>query len=76
MIHTNNPSSNTKLACSIWQKNSVTFQKPVRSWACHAITFYRYQELAAEGGIDALINPKPPGSQPQNNPVTVSSGLS
>ena len=32
------------------------FLKPVKSWGVSRGTFYRYQELVAEGGIDAMIN--------------------
>ena len=38
------PSSNTKPVCSIWLKNSATYQKPVKSWAFRVRTFYRYRE--------------------------------
>ncbi len=50
------PSSNTKPVCSIWLKNSATYQKPVKSWAFRVIRFISYRELVAEGGVDAQIN--------------------
>lgn len=52
MLHTNNPSLNTTLVCSVWLKNSATFRRPAK--LCD--TFYRYRAQTDEGGVDMLIN--------------------
>jgi hypothetical protein len=39
MLHTNNPIIKHKAGLLIWPKNSGTYLKPVKLWACHAIRF-------------------------------------
>ncbi|MFB9085932.1 IS481 family transposase [Erwinia tracheiphila] len=56
MIHTNNPIIKHKAGLLNLAEELGNVSKACKIMGVSRDTFYRYQELAAEGGIDALIN--------------------
>ncbi|MGG2143184.1 IS481 family transposase [Symbiopectobacterium sp. RP] len=58
MLHTNNPIIKHKAGLLNLAEELGNVSKACKSMGVSRDTFYRYQELAAEGAIDALVNQK------------------
>lgn len=56
MLHTNNPIIKHKAGLLNLAEELCNVSKACKIMGVSRDTFYRYQELAAEGGIDALVN--------------------
>ena len=56
MLHTNNPIIKHKTGLLNLAEELVNVSKACKIMGVSRDTFYRYQELAEKGGIDALIN--------------------
>ncbi|MGG2142104.1 IS481 family transposase [Symbiopectobacterium sp. RP] len=56
MLHTNNPIIKHKAGLLNLAEELGNVSKACKSMGVSRDTFYRYQKLAAEGGIDALVN--------------------
>lgn len=56
MLHTNNPIIKHKTGLLNLAEELVNVSKACKIMGVSRNTFYRYQELAEKGGIDALIN--------------------
>ena len=56
MLHTNNPIIKHKAGLLNLAKELGNVSKACKVMGVSRDTFYRYQELVAEGGVDALVN--------------------
>ncbi|MBE8598326.1 helix-turn-helix domain-containing protein, partial [Xenorhabdus sp. BG5] len=56
MIHTSNPIIKHQVGLLNLAKELGNVSKACQIMGVSRDTFYRYQELVAEGGVDALIN--------------------
>jgi len=56
MLHTNNPIIKHKAGLLNLAEELGNVSKACKIMGVSRSTFYRYQELAAEGGIDVLVN--------------------
>ena len=66
MVHTNNPIIKHKAGLLNLTKELGNVSKACKVMGVSRDTFYRYQELVEEGGIDALINKSRRSPNPKN----------
>ncbi len=66
MIHTNNPIIKHKAGLLNLAEELGNVSKACKVMGVSRDTFYRYQELVEEGGIDSLINKSRRAPNPKN----------
>jgi hypothetical protein len=66
MIHTNNPIIKHKAGLLNLAEELGNVSKACKVMGVSRDTFYRYQELVEEGGIDSLINKSRRATNPKN----------
>ena len=66
MIHTNNPIIKHKAGLLNLAEELGNVSRACKVMGVSRDTFYRYQELVEDGGIDSLIDKDPAQSQPKN----------
>ena len=67
MLHTNNPIIKHKAGLLNLAEELGNVSKACKIMGVSRDTFYRYQELAKEGGIDALVNQNHRVPQPEES---------